>query len=71
MSDCILKFKERMKEVRLKNGLTQKQLAQVLNTSPSRISALKNGRVNPNLRLVRNLCKYFQITANYLLGLED
>lgn len=71
MSDCILKFKERMKEVRLKNGLTQKQLAQVLNTSPSRISALENGRVNPNLRLVRNLCKYFQITANYLLGLED
>ena len=71
MSDCILKFKERMKEVRLKNGFTQKQLAQVLNTSPSRISALENGRVNPNLRLVRNLCKYFQITANYLLGLED
>ena len=65
------KFKSRLKELRLERELTQKQLADVLFTSEDCISAWENGRTEPYIEMICKICRYFDVTCNYLLGIED
>lgn len=44
-------------EIRIKEGLTQKQLAERLETSQSAIARLENGRGNPTLKFLLKLGK--------------
>jgi len=44
-------------EIRIKKGLTQKQLAERLETSQSAIARLENGRGNPTLGFLLKLGK--------------
>ena len=64
-------FKSRFKELRLEKELTQKQLADVLCTSEDCISAWETGRTEPYIEMICKICKYFDVTCNYLLGIED
>lgn len=64
-------FKLKLKELRTEKGLTQKQLAQVLNTTDDSIFSWEKGRSQPSIEMIRKLCIIFDISADYLLGLED
>lgn len=57
-------IKDEMKE----RGITQKQLAELLGVSPSRISEYMTGRAEPTLRVARLLHKKLDIDADFLLG---
>lgn len=50
-------------------GMTQKQLAQELGVSPSRVNDYINGRSEPTLRIARALCTILGITPAAILGL--
>lgn len=50
-------------------GMTQKQLAQELGISPSRVSDYITGRAEPTLRIARALCVILGITPAAMLGL--
>ena len=50
-------------------GLTQKQLANELGISPSRVSDYINGRSEPTLRIARALCAVLGIAPASILGL--
>ena len=50
-------------------GVTQKQLAQDIGVSPSRISDYITGRSEPTLKIARLLCRRLKISANSMLGL--
>ena len=65
------KFGERLKELRLEKKLTQKQLAILLCTNNSSVCDWECGRSEPNIDVVINLCKHFNVSADYLLGLKD
>lgn len=52
MSDYKKRIGGQIKELRLKNGLTQIQLAEKCNTSKSEISQIENGKYNPSLEFV-------------------
>lgn len=50
-------------------GMTQKQLAQELGVSPSRVSDYITGRAEPTLRIARALCVILGIAPSAMLGM--
>lgn len=64
-------FQERIKELRKNKRISQKQLAEVMNTSNSSICDWECGRSQPDLETLCSLSVYFDVTTDYLLGLED
>jgi len=64
-------FCERLKELRKSKNLSQKQLAEVLKTNNSSICDWECGRSQPDLETLAFTAQYFEVSADYLLGLED
>ena len=64
-------FIERLRELRTEKGMSQKELARLLNTTNSSVCDWERGRSEPNLDTVAQLARYFDVSADYLLGLED
>lgn len=50
-------------------GMTQKQLAEKLGISPSRVSDYVSGRAEPTLRIARAICLILGITPAAMLGM--
>ena len=49
------------------NNMTQKQLAQILNISPSRVNDFVAGRSEPSLRQASNICRSLHISPAAML----
>lgn len=64
-------FATRLRELRTERKLTQKQLASLLNTTDDSVFSWEKGRSQPPLETVRKICKIFEVSADYLLGLKD
>ncbi|HIU61905.1 MAG TPA: helix-turn-helix transcriptional regulator [Candidatus Coproplasma excrementigallinarum] len=64
-------YGERLRELRKAEGLTQKQLAEKLNISQKSLSKYECERLDLNTELIIKICKLFQVSADYLLGLGD
>ena len=64
-------FGIKIKELREEKGLLQKDIAQFLNTSRQNISRWEIGIIEPDLETVVKLSRFFDVSADYLLGLED
>ena len=64
-------IKYRLKELRKEKGLTQKQLAVLMNKSETGLASWEQGLSEPNINDLRLLCKIFEVSADYLLGLAD
>ena len=56
IKECELVLKNRLKEIRKKRELTQKQLAEVINVSRQTISAIETGYSIPTARLALSIC---------------
>ncbi|MDE1548691.1 helix-turn-helix transcriptional regulator [Jeotgalibaca caeni] len=52
-------MKNRIEELRKEKGITQDELAQILEVSRQTISSLENGRYNPSIQLAFKIGKYF------------
>lgn len=63
-------FDKRLKYLRKKHNLKQSDLAKVLNISDSAIGLYEQGRRNPDKDTLIALSKYFNVSVDYLLGLE-
>lgn len=59
---------ERIKTTRLMNDLTQTNLAEILNTSQSTISAYENGHNLILTAFLYELCKKLNVSADYIIG---
>ena len=66
-----INFNEKLKQLRIDANLTQKQFADILNTTQRRISYFEMGKVEPDLETLCSIAKYFDVTTDYLLGLTD
>lgn len=62
---------ERLKQERLSKGYTQKQVADALGVTYNAISQYESGVREPSIDLLIKLCKFFDITSDYLIGLSD
>ncbi len=62
---------EKIKELRLKNHMTQEQLASCLNVTFQTISKWETGVSSPDLSLIVPITRLFRISADELLGIYD
>jgi len=67
----VIKFKERLKELRVEKELSQIQLAKSIDVSQRSISSWETGFRQPDYDTLEKLVKFFNVTADYLLGIED
>ncbi len=61
----------RLKKLRKEKGLTQADLAQVLNTNQSQYGKYENEKTNLSIENAKILAEYFGVSIPYLLGLDD
>jgi len=59
---------ERLKLVRSHKGLTQRQLAERLNLSPSTIALYETGNRNPDPDMLKKLADFLDCSIDWLLG---
>ncbi len=64
-------FGKRLKDLRLERGLGQVALAKMLNVSKGIISAWENDKNEPLLSNLISMAKFFEVSIDYLAGLED
>ena len=60
-----------MYELRVERGVSQKELAEAIGVSQSTIAKIEVGRNEATASTIRKLASYFNISTDYLLGLED
>ena len=66
-----MKFSENIKNLRKCAGLTQQQLSSNLGITASAIGFLENEQREPTANTVLRYANYFEVSTDYLLGLED
>ena len=58
---------DKIKELRCRNNMTQKDFAEILYVTPQAVSRWENGIVEPSLATVREIAKIFHINTDELL----
>ncbi len=61
----------RLKELRLKHGISQLKLAMDLNLNQNSISRYENGTRQADYETLIKLADYFNVSIDYLLGRTD
>jgi len=64
-------FGKILKELRLEHGLSQFQLAQNIDYSKTVIRDWETGRRNPTINALIAIALFFDVSIDYLAGLED
>ena len=67
----VTKFTERFNECLRYANVRQTELARAANVSKQCISDYKSGKSVPSIDSLFLLCKFLDVSADYLLGLED
>ena len=62
---------ERLAEVRKDHGDKQTDLAQKLNVAVSTVRSWEQGKSSPPHEMLVCICRLYQVSADYLLGLSD
>lgn len=66
-----MEYFERLKNLRIDRDKTQKEIAEFLQTEQSYYAKYENGhRPLPVDRLIK-LCRYYNVSADYILGLPQ
>lgn len=63
-------FNEILKELLSERGLTQKQLARELRIPVSTLGGYVQGTSEPDFEMLKALAGYFEVTTDYLLGMN-
>lgn len=64
-------FNDRLKELRIKKGLTQEELAKEIHVSRSAICKWEMGNGIPSEPNIEGLCNFFNVSEEYLLDRKD
>jgi len=64
-------FGTTFRELRLIGNKSQTNMANILNVTQSAISHWEAGRKIPEVPMLIAIAKYFDVTTDYLLGLND
>ena len=64
-------FGKRIKEIRKKSGLNQSEFAKILQCSQANVAKFESQQLDLSTAMIVKICKTFNVSADYLLGLED
>ena len=67
----LMDFQSRLRDLRIEKGLSQQELGEIIGVTHTAISFWETGVNEPKISYLIALCKYFDVTADYLLGLTD
>lgn len=62
---------QRLFATREAKGISRKDLAGFLKVTKTQISDMENGKSGTNLDRFYQLCEFYQVSADYLLGITD
>ena len=62
---------ERLKELRNENGISQTKLAEDLGVTQVCICKYESGQREPDIATIIKISKYFKVSTDYLLGVEE
>lgn len=66
-----MEYIKRMRDLREDCDKTQREIAQVLGTSQTMYARYERGANELPIRHLVTLCRYYGVSADYLLGLKD
>ena len=61
----------RIKECRMKSGMSQRDLAKSLELSDTAISSIERGNNYPSINTIKKISEMFNISIDYILKGED
>ncbi|MCI5795234.1 MAG: helix-turn-helix domain-containing protein [Ruminococcus sp.] len=64
-------FGKRLLELRDERNETQEQLAKAVNITRQSLSRYEANERTPNIELIYNIAKHYEVSADYLLGLSE
>lgn len=64
-------YSERIKDLRTEKGLTQKELASLLQLTANSICEWEKGRCSPGIEHLMQLSKIFECSIDYIVGNSD
>lgn len=64
-------YQQRLKILREKKGMTQEQIALILKTSQQYYGKYENGKRPLPIEHLITLCKFYKVSADWLLGLKE
>lgn len=66
-----MNFNEIIQELRedLEPPMSQTKLGEELKITQRKVSYLENGKIEPNIEDIIRYCKFFEVSADYLLGM--
>ena len=67
----MIMFSARIKELRLEKQLSQADLAKAMSVNQRTISNWEKSVRQPDFETLAKLAEFFQVSTDYLLGLED
>ncbi len=65
------KFAERIKELRVEKGLSQRQLSKLIGFSQAAIANWESNLQTPSIDVALKFALFFKVSTDYLIGLED
>ena len=70
---CVMRdvYIKRIRDLREDNDKTQQDIANVLSTSQTMYARYERGANELPIRHLITLCKYYGVSADYILGLSD
>ena len=66
-----MEFTEILESIMKEYNLTQTELAKIINVKQAQISEWKKGKAKPGYDSLKQMAKGLNLSADYLLGLED
>lgn len=66
-----MEFKDRLKELRTENSLTQVQLGKIVGVSKMAVSHWEKGHSEPSINQLILLSEIFKVSIDYLVGKND
>lgn len=65
------KIKERLKELRKENNLTQKQIAKIINKSETGYASWEQGLAEPGINDLIYLSEFYNVSIDYMVGKDE
>ena len=67
----MISYRERLRNIREDNDLTQSEMGKIINKSQQGYSHIEAGRAELKIDDLITLCKYFNLSADYVIGLTN
>lgn len=64
-------YQQKIRDLRNDKDMTQAQIADVLGTTKNQVGKYERGEQEMNIKHLITLCKFYHVSADYILGLPE